>query len=265
MIKGIMYILVALGIFFAGVKYIETKGIFFPVKEIMLTPEVINLTFEDVYIKTQDNVQINSWFIPHEGARYTMLFFHGNAGNNGDRLDKILLLYGLKVNIFIIDYRGYGKSEGAPSEKGIYLDAKAAYDYLVNDRKIKPEQIILYGESLGAAVCIDLASKVEVKTLILEGAFSRGRDMARIIYPFLPPFLFSNTFDSFSKIKEINAPKLFIHSINDEIVPFESAQKLYQAAKPPKQFIDLTGGHNTAFLDSKDKYTSSIKTFIENL
>jgi len=263
--KVLFLILLLIGFIVLCIRYIETWGIFFPKKEIEVYPSALNLPFEDVYIKTQDGVRINGWFIPQSNARHTLLFFHGNAGNIEHRLDKLLMLRETGVNMFIIDYRGFGKSEGRLTEGGFYLDANAAYNYLVNSRRIRPEQIILYGESLGTAVVIDLAAKVKVAAIIIEGAFSGGWDMAVKIYPFLPALLFSNKFNSLRKIKKVGAPKLFIHSINDEIVPFALANKLYKAASGPKEFVELIGSHNTAFFDSKEKYVSSIRLFIEKL
>lgn len=265
MVKGITYIAVLIVLVVGYVKYLESRGIYFPVRDIEFTPTLLGLSFEDVYIKTTDNIQINGWFIPGDNAKYSLLCCHGNAGNIGHRLEKISLLHKMGVNIFIFDYRGYGRSKGRPSEGGIYLDVKAAYDYLVNERKIKPEHIILYGESLGCAAIIHLAAKERVGALIAEGAFTRGRDMAKRIYPFLPSFLFSNSFDNLAKIKKIDPPKLFIHSKDDEVVPFSLAKKLYDVASQPKQFAELIGGHNSAFLDSSEKYISSIRLFLERL
>lgn len=263
--KAITYILIFVILLLVYVKYLERKSVFFPDKNIYCTPESINLAFEDVYVVTVDNVKINGWFVASPGAARTVLFCHGNAGNIQDRLDKINLLYSLGLNIFIIDYRGYGRSAGEPCEKGIYLDAQAGYDYLVNTRKIKPESIILFGESLGTAVAIDLASKVRIGGLIVEGSFSKGRDMAARIYPFLPSLLFADSYNSLAKIDKVKAPKLFIHSRDDEIVPVELATKLFSAAKEPKHFTEITGGHNNAFLDSRDIFISSIRSFIKEL
>ncbi|MDP2923588.1 MAG: alpha/beta hydrolase [Candidatus Omnitrophota bacterium] len=272
-------------------------------KNVEYFPDSAGLAFENVYITTADNIKINGWFIPRKDARYTLLFFHGNAGNIGHRLEKIKLLYdagvnpvrelrsltvnadgGIEppsaslfspptssvafsngVNIFIIDYRGYGQSQGKPSEKGLYLDAKSAYDYLVNNRHIQPQDIILYGESIGGAVAINLASSAKVRALIAEETFTNISDMAKKIYPIIPSFFISAKFDSLAKIKNIDAPKLFIYSKNDEIVPLELTRKLYDAAKDPKQFVELSGGHNSAFLDSRDMYVSAVNVFIKKL
>lgn len=265
MVKGIIYAVILIVFIVGYVKYIENRVIFYPMKDIEFTPERAGLAFEDVYLTAKDGIKINAWFIPKDQARYTILFCHGNAGNIGHRLEKIMLLHKLHLNVFIIDYRGYGRSQGRPSERGLYLDAQAAYDYLVNQRQIRPEEIILFGESLGCAAVIDLGARSRIGGLIVEGAFTRGRDMAKRIYPFLPAFLFSDNFNNLAKIRKIKAPKLFIHSKNDEIVPFDLARRLYQATSPPKQFAELIGGHNSVFSDSQEKYTSAIASFIEKL
>jgi len=263
--KLALNILLGLGLIFAYIKYIEQKGIYYPAKEISVYPSLFGIPFKDIYIVTEDKVKINAWFLPNPQAKYTILFFHGNAGNIAGRIDKLQILYDLGFNIFIIDYRGFGKSEGRPSETGLYRDAFAAYDYMPGTLGIKPEGIILYGESLGTAVAIDLAIHREVKGLILEGAFSCGRDMAVKIYPFLPGFIFSNSFDSLAKIEDIGVPKLLIHSREDKIVPFSLAEKLYKHAKGPKVFLEIRGDHNNAFLSSKEQYASSILAFAEGI
>jgi len=265
MFKTAVYIIIVAAFLFGYVRYTERRITFFPMKRVEFTPEVAGLSFEDIYFAARDNARINAWFIPADQARYTILFCHGNAGNIGHRLEKITMLHRIGLNVFIIDYRGYGQSRGRPSERGLYLDAKAGYDYLLNHRRLSPEQIILYGESLGSAAVIDLASKEKVAGLILEGTFTRGRDMAKRICPFLPAFLFSDSFNSLDKIKQVNAPKLFIHSKNDEIVPFAFCRKLYDTADKPKYLAELIGGHNSAFVDSREKYISSIASFAGRL
>jgi hypothetical protein len=265
MLKILIYIVIGILLVFGYIKYIESQSFFYPLKNIEYTPDSIKLPFKNVYIKTQDNIQINGWFIPCSHAKYTILFFHGNAGNIGLRLEKIRLLHDMNMNIFIIDYRGYGNSQGRPSEQGLYSDAKAAYDYLVNNLNIKTAEIIVYGESLGAAVAVHLACEAKVAALILEGAFSKSRDLAEKYYPLIPSFLFSDKFNSLAKIKKVSVPKLFMHSRTDEIVPFVLAKKLYNAADNPKKFIELSGSHNATYLDSIDIYLSSISLFIKGL
>jgi len=265
MIKLILFIVVCI-VFISGyIRYTERQVTFFPMKKVEFTPEFIRLPFEDVYLNTEDNVRINGWFIPSDNADYTILFLHGNAGNIAQRLEKLILFNKIQLNVFIIDYRGYGNSSGSPSERGFYRDAEAAYDYLLKQKKITPERILLYGESLGSAVCVHLASYKTVGGLITEAAFTRSRDMAKIVCPYMPSWLFSDSFNSLSKIDNVTAPTLIIHSKNDEIVPFKMAERLYEAASGPKYFAELAGGHNVAYMDSREKYIASIVTFVERL
>ena len=234
-------------------------------REMYATPDQADLAYEEIYFGTSDNKRLNGWFIPNNNAKFTILFCHGNAGNISHRIEKVSILHNLGVNIFVFDYRGYGKSSGKPSESGLYKDAEAAYRYLVEKRKISKDDIILYGESIGSAVIIDLAKKVDVKALITEEAFTSIKDMARMAYPFLPHFIFSSRFDCISKIKDVTCDKLIIHSIDDEIVPFYLGERLFNAARPPKKFLKIRGAHNTAFLDSEEQFKEGIKNFLEEL
>ena len=263
--KLILWIIAFVAIFFLAIRYIERQSIFFPMKGLAATPREVNLPYKDVYFETSDKKRLNGWFVPCENAKYTILFCHGNAGNIGHRLEKILIFHNMGLNTFIFDYRGYGKSEGRPHEAGLYKDAFGAYDYLTEKHKISGNTIILYGESIGGGVAIELASKKKVKALITEDTFSSIKEMSRMAYPFIPHFVFSSRFDSLSKIKHIDSPKLIIHSRDDEIVPFSMGEKLYSAAKPPKKFLEIKGSHNTAFFDSEKEYTEGIKSFIDNL
>lgn len=247
------------------IKYTESRGIFFPSRKLESTPSGIGLAFKDVYLNTTDNLRINGWFIPAQNSKYTVLFFHGNAGNISHRFDKIKILHNLGVNVFIIDYRGYGRSTGKPSERGLYIDADTAYRYLTKAAQIDPDSIILYGESLGGSVAIELAEKTKVKALITEEVFSSLKDMAKSIYPFLPSFLFADKFNSLDKIQKITIPKLFIHSKNDELVPFYQAQQLFALANKPKELVVIHGSHNEAFLESKNEYIKSITEFLKSL
>lgn len=265
MIKNFAYLLVAITFVLLYFRYIERRTIYFPMKEIEITPDAVGLTYEDIYFVTQDGLKLNGWFLLAQDSRFTIILCHGNAGNISHRIEKLQILHNLGLSIFIFDYRGYGKSQGRPSERGLYRDGEAAYNYLVSTHKIEPQNIILYGESLGGAVAIDLASKKDVKALITEGVFSSTRDVARAVYPFLPPFLVSSSFESARKIRNIRAPKLIIHSLNDEIIPFRLSEKLFESAPQPKKFLKLMGGHNTAFLDSEELYRLGIEEFLINL
>ncbi|MBU1853623.1 MAG: alpha/beta hydrolase [Candidatus Omnitrophica bacterium] len=234
-------------------------------KDIELVPSEMGLHYDDIYVDTDDGIRLNAWFIPREDAKFTLLFCHGNAGNISHRIEKALILNKLGLNIFMFDYRGYGRSTGRPSEPGFYKDAQTAYNFLVSEKKISPHNIILYGESLGGAVAIDLAGKKDVKALITECTFSSVKDVSRAVYPILPTFFIFSKFDSISKIKDINIPKLIIHSQNDEIIPFSQSVKLFKISPEPKRHLVLKGSHNTCFLDAKDLYVSGIRDFLNDL
>ncbi|MDP2943209.1 MAG: alpha/beta hydrolase [Candidatus Omnitrophota bacterium] len=234
-------------------------------KDVISNPASVGLPYEEVYFDTSDNKRLNGWYVANSKAKFTIIFCHGNAGNISHRLEKILIFYNLGLNIFIFDYRGYGKSIGVPSESGLYEDADAAYNYLSKERRISKDRVILYGESIGGAVAIDLARKTDIGALITEETFTSIKDMSGIAYPFLPYFIFSSRFDALSKIKNISYQKLIMHSIDYEIVPFRLGEKLFDAARPPKKFLKLRGGHNTAFFESREEYISGIKTFVKAL
>jgi len=264
--KFLFWLTALIIIFVVWARYVERRSIYFPMKGIMTTPKSIDLPYEEIYFKTFDNVRLHSWFIPNDKRpAYTVIFCHGNAGNISHRLEKIALLYKLGLDIFIFDYRGYGKSEGTPSESGLYKDVDAAYKYLTEKRRIPKDNILLYGESIGGAVAINLAAKSDVRALITEEAFTSTKDMTKIYYPFMPHFIMSSKLDSVSKIKNIKSPKLIIHSIDDEIVPFRLGEKLFNAAGPPKRFLKIRGSHNTCFLDSEEEFMEGVRSFLTEI
>jgi len=248
----------------AYLRYIEKRSLFFPTREIEFSPKEVWLEYEDVFFKTDDGVEINAWFIPAKDARFTILFSHGNAGNISHRIEKLKFFHDLGCNVLIFDYRGYGKSNGSPSEAGFYKDIQAAYGYLLS-RNIAAEDIVGYGESIGGAVTIDLASKKKLKALVVDCTFSNAPDMVKVAYPFLPYWVFASRWDSLDKIKSISVPKLMIHSVNDEIVPFKLGRKLFDAAPNPKEFLSIRGGHNSCFFESKDILREKMSEFIKKL
>lgn len=261
-----IYIAVLLLLFVLYVRYLERKSIFYPRKEVLFNPNNIGLAYEDVYFKTQSGIVLNGWLV--EGvpkSRAVMIFFHGNAGNIGDRLTKIEYFSKMGINVFIVDYRGYGRSEGDPSEEGLYEDALAAFDYIASRKDYDPKKIIVYGVSLGGAVAVDLASKRDAAALIVDSSFSRAKDMAKKILPLVPGFIIKTKLDSLSKIAMVKKPKLFLHSPEDEVVPFKLGQKLYEAAPEPKEFVELSGGHNDNHIEDEVKYKKKIGQFIRDI
>ena len=263
--KILFQLILIVVLFLIYVRYLENKSVFYPERSVRSTPKDLGLAFEDVFIRTDDRVRINGWLIKNPSAESTVLFFHGNAGNIGDRLGKIDLFYRLGLNILIIDYRGYGKSQGYPTERGIYQDALAAYDYLRQRDDMKDQKIIAYGASLGGAVAVDLASKRALNGLIVDSTFSCAADMAKRIYPFVPSFLVRTRLDSAAKIRSIGVPKLFIHSMDDTTVPIALGRKLYDAAPGPKAFIEIRGDHNEGYIFDEEKVKEGIKEFVRKL
>lgn len=261
----IVGILLAGGImFFACYSRIENFFVFFPQKELDFQPGNLGLQAEDVFVKVDDEAVIHAWFFaPQDDRAPVLLFCHGNAGNISHRLDNVryLLQHGLGVLLF--DYRGYGKSTGRPSEKGVYMDGRAAYEYLVHERKIPPERIVPFGRSLGAAVALEAALHHPVRCVILESAFTSTRDMAKRMGPFalLSPLMPAN-YNNMDKIRRLDAPKLIIHGREDEIVPFKMGETLYSAAREPKAFLPLDGaGHNDTYVVGGEPYFKALAEF----
>ena len=265
MLKIIIFLVLFCVFVFIYARYIELRSIFFPMKQIEVTPKEEGLNYEDVYFKTEDGLSLNGWLVKYPQAKATILFFHGNAGNISHRLEKLAIFHQLGLNVFLVDYRGYGRSQGRPSEEGLYKDARAAFDYLSSRPDINNKTIIAYGESIGGAVAIDLAAKRGVCCLIVDSTFTSAKDMARKFYRFIPPFLFKTKFESDKKVKSVKADKLFIHSINDEIVPFEFGEKLYKEASSPRELLKIHGGHNSGFLESKELIIVKLKDFLQKL
>lgn len=247
---------------------IEKGFIFFPDKEISQTPADAGLPFEDLYLLTPDGVRINAWFIPSTGSRKVLLWFHGNAGNLSNRVDQLRFLYQeLNLNILMIDFREYGRSDGWVTENGTYQDALGSYDYLLSRSDIDPEGIVVYGQSLGAAVAVELAVQRKAAGLILEAPFVSIREMARVHFPWLPVGrLLSTRYDLLSKIDRVQAPLLVIHGDRDEVVPYSQGRKVFETAKPPKLIYTVQGaGHNNLYRIGGRVYFQTIGQFIQGL
>ncbi len=235
-----------------------------PSRDLSTNPDQIGLAYESVHFVTEDKQQLHGWYIPAHNGNDVLLFFHGNAGNISHRLDSIQIFHQLGLSIFIFDYRGYGKSTGKPSEQGTYKDANAAYEYLVRERSVNPGQIIYFGRSLGGAVASYLAVNHPPKALILESTFTSAPDMASRLFPIFPMrWLTRFSYSNIGNIKSIHCPVLIVHSPDDEIIPYDLGRKLYEAANPPKQFLQIRGGHNEGFLQSGKTYTQGLKDFLK--
>ena len=245
----------------------EPRLIYLPTRGIERTPADLGLAFEDVRLETADGEQICGWYLPAGvSSRLTVLFLHGNAGNISHRFEKLSVFRALGLDVLIIDYRGYGGSTGRPTERGTYRDADAAYDHLIRARGLDPGRVVLYGESLGSAVAVDVASRKPVGGLVLESAFSSGVDVGQEMFPFLPMrMLVRNRYDSAKKIGSVRAPILILHSRDDEFFRWHHPQRLHDTATGPKTLIELRGGHNDAFLVSSREYVSALSTFFDQV
>jgi len=234
----------------------EEKFIYFPTKG-----DVGTSPGEDVWLTTPDGVKLHAWYFPHPEAKATLLHLHGNAGNLSDRRDLVRDLQSLGVSVMAVDYRGYGRSDGTPGESGFYLDARAAYDWLLS--KTSADRIVVHGESLGGGPACELASTVPCGGLILQSTFTRAPDMASRVLPFFPGFLVRTKFDNLAKVPKITCRKLFLHSQADEMIPFEMGEKLFAAAADPKENTWFTGcGHNEMSISRAKKYYGRIAEFL---
>ncbi|MGM0368504.1 MAG: alpha/beta hydrolase [Actinomycetota bacterium] len=241
----------------------QSRYVYFPTRRIHSTPKDIGLEYEDVYIRTVDGVNINGWFID-SGNPVTVLFFHGNGGNISDRLALIEIFRKIGLSTFIIDYRGYGKSGGKPTEAGTYRDAEAAWNYLVDEKKINPSEIILYGRSLGGPVAANIASSFNPRALILDSTFTSIKDIGSELYPYLPvKKFFKYDYNTISFLEGVSCPVLVMHSRDDSYIPIKHGQKIYNAIKGPREFAVIKGSHNNGFLLSADIYLKKIGAFVD--
>lgn len=239
-----------------------------PGRELAATPDQHGLPWEEVALEAEDGVRLHGWYVPGPGgeAARTVLFFHGNAGNISHRLDSLELFHQLGVATLIIDYRGYGRSEGRPSEQGLYRDARAAWHHLVDERGSPPEAIIAFGRSLGAAVAAHLASERPVGGLVLESAFTSAPDLGAELYPVFPVRMLARfRYPTRALVDGVDAPVLVVHSPDDEIVPFRHGRAVYDAAPEPKTFLRIQGDHNTGFLHSREMYMNGLAAWLNRL
>ena len=249
--------------FTAAVWVLQPKLLYFPERNYDATPEAISLSYESVSFKTADGVKIYAWYIPAERSRGAILFCHGNAGNISHRLFFIDLLNRMGMSVLIFDYRGYGWSEGKPTEEGTYRDAEAAWDYLVTEKKFNPGEIVIIGRSMGGSIAARTARDRKPAALIIESAFTSVPDIGAEVYPYLPVrWLSRYDYNTLEFLKRVSCPVLVIHSPQDEIIPIHHGKRLYEAANPPREFLEIKGSHNEGAVISGRFYTEGIDSFI---
>lgn len=254
----------------------QSRYLYYPDPDIGLTPSYYNLCHENVFLKTDDEENIHGWFVhstnnsnvktltrPDTSNTVTVLFCHGNAGNIGDRVYSIKTFCDLGLDVFIFDYRGYGRSSGTASEQGTYRDAWAAWRYLVDEKGISPDRILIFGRSLGGAVAAWLAEKVNPGMLVLESTFTSVPDMARHMFPFLPSkFLCRFKYNTIDVIAKIRCPVIIAHSQDDEMIPIQHGKRLFERAAQPKKLVLMNGTHNSGGIDADSSYKSILAGYI---
>lgn len=266
------WVLLIAVVYALSIRLFEPGAIYFPERYPAgdWEPRQAGLNIEDCYFPAADGVLLHAWYIPPPApilsgqGDFTLLYLHGNAGNLTHRIEALSRLHQLPASILILDYRGYGRSQGSPSEQGLYLDADAAYHYLVEAKHVPPERLVVLGESLGSAVAVDLAARRPVAGLILEAPFSSARDVARRVIP-LPfaGFLIRSRFDSASKIGSVRVPLLIAHGERDSVIPIDLGRKLFAAAREPKFFYALPQAeHNDIPFEGGEAYLDRIREFL---
>lgn len=270
MLKALLQLVVVLGFAYGALLayayFFQERLVYFPGfgGGSTAAPTDVGLDYEEVRFRTADDLRLHGWYVPARPELAVLLFMHGNAGDITHRLDTLRMFHDMGLSTFLFDYRGYGRSEGRPTEQGTYRDAEAAWRWLVEERGVPPDRIVVFGRSLGAAIGAWLASHREPAALIIESAFTSAPDLARRHYGFLPVGLLARIhYDTRRYIRELDCPVLILHSVDDEIVPFAHGRELYEAAPQPKQFGTLQGGHNESFFASYPEYRRLLSEFLD--
>ncbi len=262
-------VLVCIGVYFVFttiLTVIQSHLIYYPnlpSREVKMTPDAIGLSYEKVILETVDRVKLSGWFIPAENCRGVVLFCHGNAGNISHRLESIQIFNRLEFSTLIFDYRGYGESGGRISERGTYIDAEAAWNYLIRQREVTQDDIVIVGRSLGGSIAAWLAQGRMPKGLIIESTFTSIRDIGSELYPYIPVKLVSRfSYNTLDYLEDVNCPVLIVHSMDDELIPVEHGRKLFNAAKEPKEFLEIKGTHNDGIMESRKNYVEGLSSFM---
>lgn len=233
-------------------------------REIERTPNAVGLDYEAVWLTTEDNVRIEAWFVPAPAARGVVLLTHGNAGSIAYGVDYAPLFHRLGFSLLLLEYRGYGRSEGKPSEEGTYADARAAWRHLVMERGFPTDRIVLVGESLGGAIVARLAVDHRPAALILASSFISVPELAAELYPWLPArWLARYRYDTLESLERVSCPVLIAHSRDDDIVPFRHGERLFASVKGAKAFLELAGSHNGGFLYTREEWGNELGRFLD--
>ena len=222
--------------------------------------------FTQVTVPRADGASQFAWKMDNPDARAWLLYLHGNSATIASRVNiaRYRQLRSLGINVLAPEYRGFAGLPGGPTEPGLYADARAAFDYLTGTLHVPPTRIVIYGWSLGSAVAVDLAAHVDEAAVILEGAPTSLVAIGARRYPLFPiRLIMRNPFESIAKVGQVHSPMLFLHSPEDEIVPYEDGRRLYDRAQPPKRFVDVRGGHIDANQVDEAVFSSAIRVFLD--
>jgi fermentation-respiration switch protein FrsA (DUF1100 family) len=261
-------LLVAIGMTACCSDLFDRRYIYFPSRwEARDWKALSGLPLEDVWLTTTDGVRLHGWYVEASDRRAVLLWCHGNAGNIIHRLENLGELHRRGLSVFIFDYRGYGQSAGRPSEPGLYLDALAAYDYLVQERRVSPAELVVFGRSLGAAVAGEVARQRPIAGLILETPLPSVKAVARQAFGGLPvEGLVRARFDLVKRLREVRVPVLILHGDHDDVIPFALGQAVYAAAQEPKRFYRIPGaGHNDTYVVGGEAYFQQLLQFVHEV
>ena len=246
--------------------FFQDSLLFMPSSGMVQTPESVGVEAEDFWAETEDGIRVHGWYFPHEESDYVIVLSHGNAGNISYRIDIARTLLEMGAAVLMYDYRGYGQSEGKPSEKGLYKDIEAVVEGLKSGKGYGEHQIIMYGRSLGGAVAAYAANNYNLGGLVLDSAFKNLRAMVRDVYPFVPSRLAKYTFPTEQYLQhDRDYPIMILHSPNDQIVGFHHGEYLYNELDEPKRFVELMGGHNNNFFVSSDLIVENWKWYLSEI
>ena len=257
-LAAVGYVLAAAYLYF-----FQEKFIYRPSVGLKSTPVAVGMRYEEVALVASDGVQLTGWYLPLADARGTVLFCHGNAGNISHLLAVAEDAHRLGLGILLFDYRGYGQSAGTPTEEGTYRDAEAAWNYLVREAGLAPEQIAVIGRSLGGPIAAWLARAKEPAALLLEATFTSMPELGQTLYPIFPIGLLARyEYPTLEYLRQVQCPVLIAHSRDDRLIPFAHGQRLYEVAGRPKAFTELRGGHSSAFSEDATAYEAGVEAFL---
>lgn len=266
----LVYLFIAYILLLVVVRLLERRMIFFPNYPGRLEGDwhPRGLAPEDIWLSASDGSKLHAWWISNPNASFTFLAFHGNASNIANRRETYEFLRDTPGNVLALEYRGYGHSEGKPSEAGLYLDADVAYQFLTNTKRIDPTSIVSFGQSLGTTVATDLAARRKVGGLILEAPLPSASRAASKLYWFLPglSILVHSQFDTVAKLRNVRVPVLVVQCTRDPVLPFQFGREVYDAAASPKRLLAIDDQcHEESSLIAPAKYRSALQQFLASL